>query len=74
MLLGNENVYDDKAHLIAYAYDATRDRYEPDLVIFPRNETDVSDILKYCNEHKIIITLVVLVVVLQVVHFLLMVA
>ena len=55
-LLGDENVYDDKAHLIAYAYDATRSRYEPELVIFPRNEQDVSDILKYCNEHKIIIT------------------
>ncbi len=55
-LLGDENVYDDKAHLIAYAYDATRNRYEPDLVIFPRDEQDVSDILKYCNEHKIIIT------------------
>ena len=55
-LLGNEDVCDDKAHLIAYAYDATRNRYEPDLVIFPKNEKDVSDILKYCNEHKIIIT------------------
>ena len=55
-LLGDENVYADKAHLIAYAYDATRNRYEPELVIFPRNEQDVSDILKYCNEEKIIIT------------------
>ncbi|DAB33912.1 MAG TPA: glycolate oxidase subunit GlcD [Sulfurospirillum sp. UBA12182] len=55
-LLGKENVYADKAHLIAYAYDATRNRYEPDLVLFPRDEEDVSKILKYCNEHKIIIT------------------
>lgn len=55
-LLGNENVYSDKAHLIAYAYDATRNRYEPELVLFPRDEQDVSEILKYCNEHKIIIT------------------
>ncbi|HIP44188.1 MAG TPA: glycolate oxidase subunit GlcD [Sulfurospirillum arcachonense] len=55
-LVGSDNVYDDKAHLIAYAYDATRNRYEPDLVIFPRDEQDVSEILKYCNEHKIIIT------------------
>lgn len=55
-LVGSENVYDDKAHLLAYSYDATKNRYEPDAVVFPRNEEDVSDILKYCNEHKIVIT------------------
>ncbi len=55
-IVGSENVYDDKAHLIAYAYDATRTRYEPELVIFPRDEKDVSEILQYCNKHKIIIT------------------
>ncbi|WP_263833231.1 FAD-linked oxidase C-terminal domain-containing protein [Sulfurospirillum oryzae] len=55
-LLGIDNVYDDKAHLIAYCYDATRTRYQPDAVLFPRDEQDVSTILKYCNEHHIIIT------------------
>lgn len=54
-LLGTENVYSDKAHLIAYSYDATRERFEPDAVLFPRDENDVSEILKYCNEHRIII-------------------
>src|SRR3989339_1226396 len=54
-LLGGENVYSDKAHLIAYSYDATRERFEPDAVLFPRTEQDVSDILKYCNEHRIVI-------------------
>ncbi|MEW5833185.1 MAG: FAD-linked oxidase C-terminal domain-containing protein [Campylobacterota bacterium] len=54
-LLGQENVYADKAHLIAYSYDATRERFEPDAVLFPRHEQDVSDILKYCNEHRIVI-------------------
>lgn len=55
-LVTEDNVYSDKAHLIAYSYDATRTRYEPDAVIFPRDEQDIKDILKYCNEHKIIIT------------------
>jgi glycolate oxidase len=54
-LLGNENVYSDKAHLIAYSYDATRERFEPEAVLFPRHEQDVSDILRYCNEHRIVI-------------------
>ena len=55
-IVGEENVFDDKAHMIAYSYDATRTRYEPDAVIFPRHEEDVGAILKYCNEHHIVIT------------------
>jgi glycolate oxidase len=55
-IVGDDNIYDDKAHMIAYSYDATRTRYEPDAVIFPRHEEDVSAILKYCNDNLIIIT------------------
>ena len=54
-IVTQENIKSDKAHLIAYCYDATKSRFEPDAVIFPRHEQDVSDILKYCNEHKIIV-------------------
>ncbi len=54
-IVGDENIYSDKAHLIAYSYDATREHFEPDAVLFPRNEEDVSKILAYCNEHKIVI-------------------
>ena len=54
-LLDKENVYSDKAHMIAYSYDATRAHFEPDAVLFPRNEEDVSAIMTYCNEHGIII-------------------
>ncbi|AXH11805.1 FAD-binding oxidoreductase [Halarcobacter bivalviorum] len=54
-LVGEENVKADKAHLIAYCYDATKERFEPDAVVFPRDEQDVSKILKYCNEHEIVI-------------------
>jgi glycolate oxidase len=55
-IVGDDNVYSDKAHLIAYSYDATRTRYEPDAVVFPRDEDDVSRILIYCNKHGIVIT------------------
>ena len=52
-IVGNDNVKSDKAHLIAYSYDATRERFAPEAVIFPKNTEEVSKILKYCNEHKI---------------------
>ncbi|MDR0467430.1 MAG: FAD-binding protein [Campylobacteraceae bacterium] len=55
-IVGDDNVYTDKAHLLAYSYDATRNRFEPDAVVFPKNEDDVSRVLKYCNQNKIIIT------------------
>ncbi|MEA2073013.1 MAG: FAD-linked oxidase C-terminal domain-containing protein [Campylobacterota bacterium] len=54
-IVGDENIYSDKAHLIAYSYDATREHFEPDAVLFPRHEEDVSTILKYCNEERIVI-------------------
>lgn len=54
-IVGEGNIYSDKAHLLAYSYDATCDHFEPDAVLFPRDEDDISKILKYCNEHKIII-------------------
>lgn len=54
-LLGEENAYFDDIHKRAYSYDATRKHYLPDGVLFPRNEEDISKILKYCNENNIII-------------------
>ena len=54
-IVGKNNVKSDKAHLIAYCYDATKTRFEPDAVVFPRDEKDVSKILAYCNEQKIIV-------------------
>ncbi len=55
-LVGKENIFSDKAHMIAYSYDATRTRFEPDAVVFPRDEEDISRILVYCNHHGIVIT------------------
>jgi len=54
-IVTEQNVKSDKAHMIAYCYDATRTRFEPDAVIFPRDKYEISKILKYCNENKIII-------------------
>lgn len=54
-LLGEDNAFFDEAHKRAYSYDATRKSFLPDGVLFPRDENDVSEILKYCNENKIII-------------------
>jgi glycolate oxidase len=54
-IVGDENIKTDKAHMIAFCYDATRSRFEPDAVVFPRDEEEISKILKYCNEHKIVI-------------------
>jgi len=54
-IVGNDNVKSDKAHMLAYSYDATRTRFEPDCVIFPKDKHDVSKILKYCNDNLIII-------------------
>jgi glycolate oxidase len=52
-IVSEENIHTDKAHLRAYSYDATREHYEPDAVIFPKDESEISKILKYCNENKI---------------------
>lgn len=52
-IVGEENLFRDKAHLRAYSYDATRTYYEPDAVVFPRHEEDISRILVYCNHHRI---------------------
>jgi len=54
-IVGEDNVKSDKAHKIAYCYDATRERFEPDAIVFPRNEDDISEILKFCNKEKIVI-------------------
>lgn len=54
-LLGEDNAYFDEAHKRAYSYDATRKSFLPDGVLFPRDENDVCEILKFCNTHQIII-------------------
>jgi len=54
-IVGENDVKTDKVHLRAYSYDATKEHYYPDAVVFPENEEEVSKILKYCNDNKIAI-------------------
>ena len=54
-IVGFDDIKSDKIHLRAYSYDATKEHFEPDAVVFPENEEEVSKILKYCNENKIVI-------------------
>ncbi|MEO1958444.1 MAG: FAD-linked oxidase C-terminal domain-containing protein [Nautiliaceae bacterium] len=54
-IVGEDDIKTDKIHLRAYSYDATREHYYPDAVLFPENEEEISKILKYCNENKIAI-------------------
>ena len=55
-IVGQENISTNKAHLIAYSYDATKQRFQPEAVVFPRDEDDVSKVLKYCNDNHISVT------------------
>ncbi|GAB6044618.1 FAD-linked oxidase C-terminal domain-containing protein [Caminibacter profundus] len=52
-IVGVEDVKTDKIHLRAYSYDATKEHYYPDAIVFPENEREVSRVLKYCNDNKI---------------------
>ncbi|WDL74592.1 glycolate oxidase subunit GlcD [Helicobacter winghamensis] len=52
-IVGKGECFSDKAHLSAYCYDATKERKYPECVVFPHNEEEVSEILKYCNTHLI---------------------
>ncbi|MDY6855318.1 MAG: FAD-linked oxidase C-terminal domain-containing protein [Thermodesulfobacteriota bacterium] len=50
-IVGKENVYCELEERICYSYDATNERYLPDLVVFPANAHEISEILKIAN-HK----------------------
>jgi len=52
-IVGENDISTDKIHLRAYSYDATREHYYPEAVVFPENEKEISEILRYCNENKI---------------------
>ena len=53
-IVGNENVKNDNASLLAYSYDSTIQFQQlPEAVLLPRNTKEVAEIVKVCNKHKI---------------------
>ena len=51
--VGKENVLSTLEDRICYAYDGTKQKYIPDVVVRPRSTRHVSDVLRFANEHEI---------------------
>lgn len=51
-IVGKSNATAEKEDLICYSYDALNLRYLPDLVVFPTNAKEISEILLLANEQK----------------------
>ena len=52
-LVGKENVLSALEDRICYAYDGTKQKYVPDVVVRPRSTRHVSDVLRFANEQEI---------------------
>ena len=52
-LIGKENVLYTLEDRICYAYDGTKQKHIPDVVVQPRSTQHVSDILRFANEQEI---------------------
>ncbi len=52
-ICGVNNVLMDREDLLCYSYDATGQKMLPDLVAFPESASQISQILKIANTHKV---------------------
>jgi glycolate oxidase len=52
-IVGPENLDMSPEGAVTHAYDATRLHHRPDIILYPRNTRDVSQILALCNRHEI---------------------
>ncbi|MEQ8425870.1 MAG: FAD-binding oxidoreductase, partial [Cyclobacteriaceae bacterium] len=56
-IVGEENLFTDDEHLAEYGHDKTEDLlFLPDIVVRPGSATEVSELLKICNTHRIPVT------------------
>ena len=53
LIVGKDYVLYKKEDLLTYEYDGSIDKNEPFLVVAPKNEKEVSQILKLCFENNI---------------------
>ncbi len=51
--LGKENVFTEKEYLITYSYDATGIEALPDVVVFPRGDDHIRQLLEIAYRHKV---------------------
>ncbi|MDI7259112.1 MAG: FAD-linked oxidase C-terminal domain-containing protein [Thermodesulfobacteriota bacterium] len=52
-ICGKENTFSSREDLICYSYDATNLETLPDLVVFPKTTSQISEILRLANDHLI---------------------
>ncbi|MCX5832253.1 MAG: FAD-binding oxidoreductase [Deltaproteobacteria bacterium] len=56
-IVGRENILVSPEDLKAYSYDGTTTWvHQPDLVLFPKNTKEVSEVMKLANREKIPVT------------------
>ena len=52
-IVGAENFTDQLEELVPYSYDASMNVHRPDAAVWPESTEQVSEIVKFANEHKI---------------------
>jgi glycolate oxidase len=52
-IVGTENFTEQLEELVPYSYDASMNVHRPDAAVWPESTEQVSEILKFANEHKI---------------------
>jgi glycolate oxidase len=56
-LIGSESVFTQQEILIEYGHDETEDlSFPPDVVVKPKNTSEVAALMKYCHEHHLPLT------------------